>query len=521
MGRIGGRRLLLFPLLGAALAAALAAWLLRGRGEESSDADPAGRVAAGAGDEAPVLTAAVTAAARAREAGAAPDGEPALAGVALDAPTEERIALRLVDRHGRPLSYARVTVRVAVTDARGTRAVASSAQADADGHVTFDVLSRRVLGVEVQLAARGGAQVVASFTGGVDAAQLERADLVAEGLEVLRARTVDGRGRGVADRRVVYRPRVEGVEPSGWWGDRSDMAAQLVLGPFPSGSLVEIAPGPRSTGDTQRDPGPWQQVRVDGTLVEVNVGDAPRLRLRIAGVAPDAEVAINGRASRLENGIWTGPEVHPRLGLDVMVGPLADGRFAALRTLFGEAEPIDVELEPGMRVTGRVVGGPTSTGWSGSILAKGALWHWTVPVGGDGSFTFPGLPTWGGASLQADVVAQATGRAHMGSVEWREQPHLDLAVVAALRITGRVHLEAREDPPAEVIHVSVGFTAQGREWPAQAAQDGTFTGTVPAGLVSVAAEIQLRDGRMAFTYENLGRVDADRSDVILTLNSLE
>jgi hypothetical protein len=512
---------LVLGLLGLAGLAAAVAWGL-GR-EEGGDADlvPDGRRAPEASADRPVLVAAPrteppprAAPAKRPETASAehakPDPDPA---------TPEHLVFRLVDGRGQPLAY----VRVRFTTAEAVYEPSTNAEGRVEVDLDFGRLSR----VEVSGSAGSTLAVV---EGREELDRLRAGTLPVEGLAYLVVRTVDSRGDPRATQRILYRRESTDEKPVlGFWGETTDREGLSRLGPFRSGTRLQIRPGPRGERDlfTKTD---WRTVVVDGSQVDLVVGDRPRLRLRVHREVSEEAIPVSvldpadGRpafpsATLTPSQVWVAPALSLEV-VEVFVGPTADGRFAR-RELAPEVEPIDVHLGPGLSVSGRASAQGLKTPLQGTVVAGGRGFLVRVLVDSDGGFRLPGVPD-EPMRFTAELVAE-DGTAYFGEVQRRDEREVTIPVRPSLRLAGRVmfpdEATGAARPPkfgAQIQPASDTLTAP---VPTTVGSEGQFSLVLPAGRWRLDATGWTKAQKFSGTLD-LGNVDASRDDLVIVLQSV-
>ena len=283
-------------------------------------------------------------------------------GAGAEASPPRRVALRVTDAAGRPI--ARATVRVRILDANRSRSTGGSTRSD--GRAEFDLPQGRVVSLEVDAPAAGGARrlLTSEDPAGLDLSAI--GEVQAEDLLMLPIRTVDSSGLPRPAERILYRPREEGEVVNGWWGTTSDGDGWGLVGPFAVGARVEVRAGPRGLSRTDvLEPTGWQAVHVDGRVVEIVVDEVPRLRLVFPDVRRNARLWItvldaeNGKAlfpaAEHRTGVtpWTAPALTQLARLEVLVRDEARGRVARLHDVVPAYEALEVGLEPGVALSDR------------------------------------------------------------------------------------------------------------------------------------------------------------------------
>jgi len=326
--------------------------------------------------------------------------------------------LRLVDRAGRPIRGATVTFEVRARD--GTRVV-REASTDASGAARLDVPEGTLVRVRVDVGtgAANGLALERAAESGLDLREFD--EIVAQEHAVLALRTVDTRGNPRPLQRILYR---RAGQAGGWWGETSDASGTCVVGTFPLHTRLEVRPGPRGLDSGQIDnPRGWQMVVVDGSVVDLEVGDEPRLRLRVRGTyeplqapvavldATTGEPLFPTHTATVAPEPWSAPALVPGKILEVLVGPLEDGRWKRMGPLVAQEEPIDVDLLPGTPLRGRVEGSSLPAGVRGRVRAVGRGFAVERAIAADGTFEFPGLP-----DEQFVVAATLDGSGHAGEM---------------------------------------------------------------------------------------------------------
>ncbi|MDJ0973943.1 MAG: hypothetical protein QNJ98_05750 [Planctomycetota bacterium] len=263
----------------------------------------------------------------------------------------------------------------------------------------------------------------------------------------LPVRTVDSRGDPRPHQRILFRPVIEGKEPTGWWGESSDTEGRLVLGPFPIGSTVEMRPGWRGVRkeDLTEEALRWKRVVADGKAFELFVGDQPRLVLHFPRTgeetvlvitvldAESGEPAFPSRGHRVEDGDFRAPALKEHRPYEIVVGPTATGLFARHRIEQLSYYPEEVTLVRVPRVEGRVSGPNAARVRRGHITAIGRGFKKQVPIEAGGRFAFTGLPD---EPITYDVWAEVTDGDDKGiwfrkSVEKRGETWVEIALDAS------------------------------------------------------------------------------------------
>lgn len=422
--------------------------------------------------------------------------------------------MRVLDAAGRPAHRAQVTVRVAGAD--GERRV--SASTTADGRATLYLPEGKIISVKVIWS--GTVLLSREDALGIDLGRL--GDVRSEERYVLSVRTVDSGGVPRPRQRVLYRPRVEGKQATGWTGGTSDAEGWCRLGPYALGTLLEIRAGPRGLEkDDIADPTTWQPVRVDGGEVELIVGEEPRLQLAFPAEPVGTRLTI--AVLNLETGApvfppvkfgtrqgtWTAEALTAGMRLEVVVFDARRGRFARLRDLVPTGRPIEVRLEPGVPVSGRVILAGARSWEGGTVRAVGRGLDTSVPIDSHGRFRFKGLPD---ESLVLHARAQLDQEGNnvwfTGQAERTRGSQLNIPVGRELRLTVRLKWEGK---PSFVGPFTLEATSQ--DWQGQRSLKAhtlshfylnlpagrwhlTARGVVPGGpTLEAMAEVDLRQAR--------------------------
>jgi hypothetical protein len=443
------------------------------------------------------------------------------------APTTVR--LRLTDAGGTPIPWVHVTV---TTRTPAAKTEELRFRADADGVVALELPAGTVEKVVVE--GRGGApNPLMAWTAPEEVERLAPGDLVVPEVLHLVVRTVDSYGNPRAEQRILYRVEAEegGHAGGNVWGETSDAEGLCRLGPFPPGTRLGLRPGPRGEGSPFRLTD-WRSVVVNGTRVDLTVGDAPRLRLRFRGAQATEEVRIavldpaTGEPtfppdSVPGDSLWTAPALALER-VEVLAGPTAAGRVARVLNVVPTAEPIDVDLLPGVPIQGRLSAPGMRTPLRGTVEVRGRGFLLSLPLDADGSFRVPGLP-----DEPAVFVAAATvegGVSYRGAFERRDEREVVVPVDVAFRVAGLVvPAEALEEPPRPVRpHGNVRVRAESSEVRepvvVNAASNGRFTLVLPAGRWRLEASAWAKDAPLVGSLD-LGEVDAAREDVVIPLSA--
>lgn len=509
-----GRR----PLIGLALLALVlgagAAWLLGGR---EPDLEQAERRAKDEGSpERPVLVGTPRAAplekpvpgsppsTKSDEAGARPGGQ-----------TRERLRLRVVDSRGAPVPF----VIVGVTTTEGGR----MARTGEDGTVVLALPAGELQRLEVE-GRSGASNPLLALTKPEELARLADGDLVLPDLFDLVVRTVDGRGNLRPNERINFRP--EGSRA--YWGETSDEKGICRLGPFRIGLRMGLRPGPRGV-EAERDPVDWRLVTVDWAPVDLVVGDAPRLRLRVSGAPPDELVRIavldpdGGEPlfppDRTQDRIWMAPALAANR-VEVLVGPTEDGRYARLRGVVATDEPLPADLKAGVPLTGRLDVAEAGAPLGGEVAAMGRGFEVRVAVSPEGRFRFPGLPD-ETVTLFAEASA-GDGVRLQGRVVRTDGTEVVIPTTRRYRIAGRLALAGN---PKGTINFQPHFEATSDSQPAVSnvgdPSDARFALFLPAGRWTLRVT-GTTPGAVELSGElDLGEVSAPRDGLVILMKPLK
>jgi hypothetical protein len=512
----------------AAVAAACAVgvgWLLRGGEPEGADGERIARSAPTSDHEAPRLA-------------GRPDAAPAETANptavlprpsdAAKAPTATRkVRLHFEDARGWPVANASVAI---VVHGGGPES-AVSAGTDGHGDAEVEAPEGRWDSLVLSVSAPGGLGTVVVFSktdaGGIDPRDLER--VVLDSASYLVVRTVDSSGRPRPDERIVYRVIRDGVVASGYSGDTSAADATCRLGPFPNGTEVDLQAGARGRSYEEVLAAPWQRVRVDAGLVDLVVGEPPRLRLRIRGLAagqvprvsaldPATGSSLFGSGDRfVPPDRWESPSLAQTGPAEVVVGPLDDGRFAR-RQVVPSGEEIDIDLEAGLPMTGIVVSSDLKGTLRGTVTASGRGFWVTAPLDEEGRFRFPGLPD-EDLSFEGRVRTEDGAICHGQVRRSRGATVIEIPVARTFTVRGEAILEGTASPGERgMLTVTATRTEDGRTLSTTSIGGLGFTLELAPGTWRLSANL-LGGTRLYFGEKDLGDVSADRNDVVIPMVS--
>ena len=405
------------------------------------------------------------------------------------APESTRFQLRVVNSRGNALSYAWVRIGAHAAPGAASPPAPLRVQADETGLVKVDVEAARIAWVKVEVEGRDEPVVARAWKQGARPAEAAAELVPVDDVEQFLGVTQGPDGEIRADQRVLYRLAATSEAPAGACkSDRSDGRGVLVLGPFPRGSEIEVRPDDGERADATNPPADgWQRATANRQPVAILLAPRPTFRLKILGVAPDAEVPIGTgwrgpKLRRLTDGIWTPDEESMRHGGHFVIGPLEDGRFASLRDVRAEKEPIPVELEPGVALGGHVVRQGQSLRLEGAVIARGPGWESRTPLEPDGTFAFRGTPR-GEASVWVEAFDKQASTRWVGIAERRGAAPLAIALVPAFVLSGRVRMTdvVPEEAASSALEISGTWGRRSLDLPA----DGQFRTVVPGGMTRV------------------------------------
>jgi hypothetical protein len=202
--------------------------------------------------------------------------------------------------------------------------------------------------------------------------------------------------------------------------------------------------------------------------------------------------------------------------VEVFVGPTADGRFARLRHVAPTDDPIDVDLERGVALAGRLTAVGLRTPLRGTLGVRGRGFELLPALAEDGSFRIPGVP-----DEPFSLVVEATsedGSAYVGETERRDEREITIPVRRAVRLAG--HLQVIDDKGAP-LSGSISWAriqpkcANLPEPPAvDAYSSARFRFILPPGAWSLTAFGRTNDGTVAGALD-LGDVEESREDLVI------
>ena len=460
----------------------------------------------------------------ARPATGPPGGD--LADPPRQAPKYRIEVVRVLDATGQPIRRAQVTVQVNT----GSETQRVSAYTQRDGRASLRLPAGQV--IKVTVAWSNQVLLARKDERGIDLDRI--GDVRSEDLYVLNVRTVDATGIPRPGQRVLYRPREEGKEPTGWWGDTSDEQGWCHLGPYALGTRLELRAGPRGL-DVEEIPDPtaWQEVRVEGTDVEVIVDEVPRLRLAFPGAAPDARLQVtvlNMDTGKpvfptaqhvVKEGFWTAEALMESVRLEILVFDARRGFFARLHDVAPTGRPIDVHLERGVQISGRVSLVGRTEIQEGGVIVTGRGFEASTHVDARGRFGFTGLPD-ETFSLDARVLAGVEpGKRYVGRVVRTNERDVRIPVGRSVAVTARLVIQDVAPPPSWVSSFSVAATSP--DWPGTRTLTvyglGRFRLEIPEGRWRLTARGPSTEGTALQGVTELGYVGENRSDVVIHLRN--
>jgi len=439
------------------------------------------------------------------------------------APKHRIEVVRVLDARGQPIHAAMVTIRIKT----GSETKRIKATTQLDGRASLTLPAGDVVSLSVTY--RGTTLLTREDEQGIDLGRI--GDVQSEDLYVLRVRTVDPAGVPRPAQRVLFRPREEGKEPTGWWGATSDADGWCRLGPYALGTRIELRAGPRGLEPegVVADPLGWTEVRVDGTDVDLVVGEVPRLRLAFPGAAPDARLWISvldldtgaplfpTERHVVERGVWTAEALTGEKRLEVVILDRRRGLFARLRDVVPVGRPIDVTFERGVRISGRVILPDATRAEEGAVTVAGRGFEASTHVDARGRFTFAGLPDERFTLTARVSTDEKGGRVYLGQVERTDERDVRIPVGRAVRLFAGL---VTEDVDATQFRsTQFAIEASSPDW------WGTRRVLVYGGSQS---QFELPAGRWRLTARStssedpalrgevdLGSLDADRKNVVI------
>jgi hypothetical protein len=439
-----------------------------------------------------------------------------------DTKARREARIRVVDAIGRPVLRARIQVQIEWSDGGES----FNEYTDRDGGTTVVWEQGRVVTLEVRVPAPGGYVRILSRRD-PDGLDLEAiGEVRAQDRLQVSVRTVDPSGLPRPGQRILFRPRKLDAWAGGWWGRTSDAQGWCSLGLFARGTRIEVRPGPRGlTREQIAEPAGWEAFFVDGTDVEVVVGEAPKLRLAFPDVPAKTSLKIavldaeTGEVlfpvqtfTRLE-APWTAPALAPDRRLEVVVLDKRHGRFARLHDVRPAHEPLEVELERGFPFSGQVKApGLTSVG-SGWVRIKGRGFEILTTVLPSGRFRLRGLPD-EPLAVTATVTASVLGESASlrGAVQRGNEREVVVPVRVDVRVLGRV-------AGASGRFVPFAFRAHSPDWrdapSVHCDLDGTFRVSLPPGRWRLVVRGIVENVGFVQGELDLGDIQSDRDDVIV------
>ncbi len=513
-------------------AIALLGWWVRGRGVRGTPARALGRLSAPTDLESPVLV------------GNPPPGRTARAPEALTSSATDDLRgggsarartqdVFIVDRSGRAVPYASVTVTIE-TGTHTTEEPASTetgSQTGPDGRTVLALPPGRPTAVRVETRGTGGLGRVTVFSrSSASALDLsELAHLVLDAHELLIVRTVGEHGQPRPNERIEYRPLTQETAGAVWGGDTSDGDALCYLGPYPTGVEVELRPGAFGRTGKEAEATPWSRATVGGRTVDLNVGDNHPLRVRVLGLRPGQKDPIVVTSSATQqvvarsdgvdpSGVWTSNPLAAGHPVDVLVGPLDDGRYARRTGVVPGHGVVEIDLVAGTPLTGGVDLPDGSGTVSGTVRLTGRDFQIEVPLDEYGRFGFPGVPD-EDVTLDVHGAYGQDGGRFLGHAILHDHDRVGIEVVRSVRVSGRLR---PADAEGHLFFAQIQGTRTEDQATATAAFDpsnATFTLDVIPGhwtlsVFGLDSDGKPEFGRSSFEIEDVGH---DRTGVVIDM----
>jgi hypothetical protein len=436
-----------------------------------------------------------------------------------DVPTTT-FTLRVVNARGQPLAYAWVRLRT-----HGARSRVVRAQADETGLVSVELEGERVASVEVEVRGSSRPVRIASWSEGRTPEELAKVLHVAEGLDLVVGFTQDVEGAR-REMRVVFRVLdPAGGAPGVWLMDRSDAWGRFILGPFPTEVEVEVGLGAFVVApDLPKPLGLVARTRPGAEPLELTI-PRPTLRVSVPGVAKDAEVPVGrlltflngwggGGSSlrRLNGGVFEVEGVIPHHGIDLIVGPLADGRYGVLRGMQAEAEPVEIELVAGKAVRGQATAPEGTDRFDGHALLEGDGWAQRLPLEAGGWFGAPGVPP-GQVRVWVEARDADSGATLVGVFRGSHDGRLLVPLRPGFVLAGRVRLDEVDPPRIRRPRLLLGTPLEWRVLPL--GTDGRFRAVVPGGETELILAADPAEGSEEWRGLWSSRIDRDHDELDL------